>query len=69
MSPRELLAQELIEQAALDQNPEFQAVNQNGFKKLSILSQSMNNPAMITAMRKKVEALKAQMAGDPLTED
>ena len=29
----------------------------------------MNNPAMITAMRKKVEAIKAKMVGDPLTED
>ena len=29
----------------------------------------MNNPAMITAMRKKVQAIKAKMTGDPLTED
>ena len=38
MSPRELLAQELVEQAALDQNPEFMAVQQNGFNKYSILT-------------------------------
>ena len=69
MSPRELLAQELIEQAAQDQNPEFKAVEQNGFSKYSILSQSMNNPAMITAMRKKVQEITAKMTSDPLTED
>jgi hypothetical protein len=29
----------------------------DGFNKYSILSQSMNNPAMITAMRKKVQVI------------
>ena len=69
MSPRELLAQELIDQAALDQAPEYKTIEQNGFGKFSILTQSMNNPAMITAMRKKVNEITSKMTSDPLTED
>ena len=67
MSPRELLAQEMIDQAVYEQTPALMSIEQNGFDQYSILSQSMNNPAMITAMRKKVQAIMSKIPEDPLS--
>lgn len=47
------MAAELLEQAILEQNPAYQSLDVNGFSEFSI-TQSLDNPAMISAMRKKV---------------